>query len=207
MARKLIIVDTETSGLDPAIHLPLEVAAINTESGETLRFVPYISELRIQIGRHTQPDADATYAVGDPDALRINRYYEREIYRDMASANDTVGRYRDLWKMLAGNTFGGCNPSFDARMLVAGYRHAVGICNLAVTYREWEPVWHHRLADLSAYAAPTLGLAPTELPGLHQVCTLLGVTNTAPHTALGDARATADCFREVAIHAVVEGPL
>lgn len=205
MARHLIVVDTETTGLDPAIHLPLEVAAINAATGETLRFVPYIPDLRIQIGWRDQPDADNAHAIGDPGALRVNRYYERGLYREMASANETVGRYRDLWKMLAGNTLGGCNPSFDARMLVAGYRHAVAICTTAGTKLECEPVWHHRLADLSAYAAPILGLPPTELPGLQQICDLLGVTNRDPHTALGDAQATDDCFHKIAIRAVVEG--
>jgi hypothetical protein len=89
--------------------------------------------------------------------------------------------YQDLSKMLEGNTFAGSNPTFDSQRL------------------KWHTnvVWHHRLLDLAAYSAGVLRLPPNHLQGLEWVCKELGVENTEPHSALGDARATAECFRKL----------
>jgi len=38
-------------------------------------------------------------------------------------------------------------------------------------------------------------LQPYELEGLAHICDRLGVKNDEQHTALADARATAECFR------------
>lgn len=166
MSRQLIVIDVETTGLGKGADV-LEIAAINVDTGEDLYFVPYLDNDRLKWA--------------DPKALQINRYYERGVWADMASEDDTRKYwYPRLRSMLDGNTFGGSNPTFDSGMLTR-----VG------------NVWHHRLADLSAYAAGVLGLPPTELPGLDRVCELLGVTNTEPHSAMGDAMATAACFHKL----------
>ena len=163
--RHLIVVDTETTGLDPARHVPVEVAAINVTTGEELYFVPAVTREQL--------------AAADPRAMQINRYYERGLFVGAASDWDR------LFTMLQGNTLAGANPRFDAAMLIAGCPDAA-------------ESWHFRLADLSAYTAGALGLDPMDLPGLDRCCDLLGVTNEAPHTAMGDARATAACFQALA---------
>jgi len=170
VTRQLIIVDVESTGLgDKAV--PLEIAAINVDSGEEFHMVPHVTRQQL---------VDA-----EPDALRINRYYERGLYRDMYDDEaGTTHAYGFLANMLRGNTLGGSNPAFDARLL-APHTGAV---------------WHHRLADVSAYACARMGLPPTELPGLEKVCEFLQVVNTEPHSALGDARATAECFRRLSAH-------
>lgn len=146
----------------------LEVAAVNVDTGDELVFVPHVSS--------------QTLAMADPVALQINRYFERGVFNHMCvSPEATKVAFAELGKMLLGNTFAGSNPAFDA----------------AVIHKYTEAVWHHRLADLSAYAAGRLGIDPGELPGLNAVCDLLGVVNTDPHSALGDARATAECFRRL----------
>lgn len=175
--RELVVVDVETTGLDPARHAVLEVAAVNVATGEEFCFAPWIPS--------------AAMAMADPRALQINRYFERGVWAD-APATQEADRdnWSKLWKMLSGNTLGGSNPAFDAAMLLAGYATA---CNVESVRNPW----HHRLADLAAYAAPALGLGPTELPGLKSVCDQLGVEIGGEHTALGDARATAECFRRL----------
>jgi DNA polymerase-3 subunit epsilon len=110
-------------------------------------------------------------------ALQINRYFERGVWSDMVGPDATVNYWKMLQVMLDGQTFGGSNPTFDSARL------------------PFPPVWHHRLADLAAYAAGKLNLDPTELPGASTVCEMLDVTNHEPHSALGDARAAAECFR------------
>lgn len=164
--RELVIVDIESTGLGTAFHWPLEIAAINLTSREELHFVPFIP----------------ASALGDanPQAMQVNRYYERGVWKDMLPNLDANQKhYNTLAEMLQGNTLGGANPRFDAAILA----RFVG-----------EP-WHHRLADVSAYAAGVLGLPLGDLPGLDKVCDALGVTNAEAHSALGDARATAECFR------------
>lgn len=169
MSRQLIVVDVETTGLHANARV-LEVAAVNVETREEFRFVPWI-------------DNDAI-KWAEPKALQINRYFERGVFDDMLDQDDTKAAYEKLRTWLDGNTLGGSNPTFDAAKIVG----PVG-----------GQVWHHRLADLAAYAAGALGLPPAELPGMEKVCTLLDVTNFEPHSALGDAFATAECFRKLTL--------
>lgn len=167
--RQLIVVDLETTGLNTATCHPLEVAAVNTATGKEIRFVPFIS--RSALGN------------ADFQALQVNRYFERGSWEDMLvdeGANRVA--YEEPEEMLTGNTLGGSNPRFDA----------------AVLARFMGEVWHHRLADLAAYAAPAMGLGPEELPGLAKVCEHFGITNYAEHSAYGDAKATAACFQVAA---------
>lgn len=184
MTRYLIVVDTETTGLIPGVHLPIEVAAVNVTTGEELHFVPKVPK--------------GTFDNAADEALALNRYFERDLYKQrLTSWEATDGAYCRLWEMLAGNTFAGSNPAFDAAMVTAGFA-ATRQANVLAYDRSFqrEP-WHHRLADLAAYAGPALLLAPNELVGLAQVCEALGVKHEDEHTALGDARATAECFRKL----------
>ncbi|OBS01854.1 hypothetical protein A9W98_17875 [Mycobacterium gordonae] len=180
MSRDLIIVDTETTSLNTDTAAILEIAAVNVATGEEVRFVPYVS-----------PDQ---LAEASPEALHINRYYERALFREMLSSDHTTLAFTDLAVTLQGNTFGGSNPAFDAA-LVRRYPQP-GFIEGDHIYPMGE-VWHHRLADLAAYAGPALLLAPNELVGLKQVCDALGVQIDGEYTALGDARATAECFRRL----------
>lgn len=182
--RNLIIVDVESTGLDQSRHVPLEVAAVNVHTGEELYFVPVFES--------------GTMEAASGKALQINRYFERGLYAQSTTWQATEQHWEELWTMLSGNTLGGSNPTFDAAMLINGYMQTKrnnGAAYLAAHVSK--PVWHHRLADLAAYAAPAFRLPPNELVGLADVCNLLGVTNEDEHTALGDARATAECFRKL----------
>lgn len=164
--RNLVIIDTETTGLHANAAI-LEVAAINVDTGEEFYFVPKVTPHEL--------------ANAEPDALSINRYYERKLYREALDDTGTSTAWGVLASMLRLNTLGGSNPTFDANLIAP----------------KTERVWHHRLADLAAYAAGKLDIDPTELPGLAAVCELLDVINEGEHSALADARATAECFRRL----------
>lgn len=186
----LIVVDVETTGLDTARHVPIEIAAVNVSTGESLYFVPYLDP--------------ADLGTADGGALRVNRYFERGLYDEALSLGDTQDRYHRLWKMLKRNTFGAANARFDAGMLCHGRGRLSGSGGRngsygTFTYEPAEESWHYRLADLGSYAAALLHLDPAEIPSLRDVCHLLGVTRDAAeeHTALGDARAAAECFRRL----------
>ena len=176
--RHLIVVDLETTGLNVIRDVPVEVAALNTTTGERLEFVPNI----------TRQDLVSA----SPEALAINRFYERRLFDRMLGPIDTLNAYRELAMMLKGNTFAGANPAFDAAIL-----RSILVGRVGVT-----PQWHHRLADLSAITAGLFKLPPTELPGLAECCQKfnfqIGESPFAQHTAMGDVEATAECFKRLA---------
>ncbi|QJD50360.1 DNA polymerase exonuclease subunit [Mycobacterium phage MarkPhew] len=174
MARQLIVVDLETTGLhDEAV--PLEVALLNVDTGESMRFVPHVTVEQM--------------SAAQPEALEFNRYFDRGIAREMLTEQQTAVAWAEVQDWLRGNTFAGSNPAFDsaivARQLVAygtGLPETVG------------RVWHHRLADLAAYAAGKFNVAPTALEGLDGVAERLHVAVVDRHSAIGDAFATGLCF-------------
>jgi DNA polymerase-3 subunit epsilon len=170
--RPVWVCDLETSGLT-ASHVPLEVAAVPVGGNLGMSphyFVPFTH--------------GGIISSADRDALRINRFFERGVYENESNPVETRKHYVKLHDALTGSALAGCNPRFDAGMLSRVFAN-YGL--------EPEP-WHHRLPDLSAYAAGALGIHPGELPGLDKVCQHLGVVNDEPHSAMGDAKATARCF-------------
>lgn len=183
----LIVVDVETTGLYVDRHVVIEVAAINARTGDALYFVPNLHPYDL--------------GCASADALRINRYFERGVFKDELSPPETRNKYEQLWDMLRGNTFGGANARFDADMLrhgygrLAGTRETHGPGNLR--YAAAEEPWSYRLADLGSYAAGVLGEDPAEPLSLSEVCRRVGIERDEAHTALADARAAAECFRRL----------
>ncbi|AOQ28913.1 DnaQ-like DNA polymerase III subunit [Mycobacterium phage SoSeph] len=188
--RQLIVVDLETTGLhdDAAI---LEVAAVNLDTGATLSFVPHVS-------------AEAL-SNAQPEALKLNRYYERGVFEQALTSNQTSDKYRELRDMLRGNVFAGSNPTFDSGLLARvkvqrempawtfALNPPVAVPDDYVT--PFGRVWHHRLADLAVYAAGKLDIDLDDLPGLDAVAERMGVPVIVErHTALGDAALTATLF-------------
>lgn len=177
MTRELIVVDLETTSLNTKTAVPLEVAVVNVTTGEQFEFVPNVPMEVI--------------GTADPTALAINRYFERRVFEERLGVNETEEAYGRVADMLEGNTFAGANPRYDAAVLL----RALAESDFEI---DVEP-WHYRLADLSAYTAGALGLDANETPGLSKCCELLGVEldPAVAHTAIGDALATAECFRVI----------
>lgn len=176
---RLIVVDVETSGLDVAAHDVLEVAAIDLATGDELYFVP-------------NPINVEWLPAADPDALRINRYFERRVYADQLDVTTTRDRWRALAKMLDGNILAGVNPDFDARFIEAAFSTHSALAPTPFTGRR-----NHRMRDLATYAAGVLGTDPAEPASSSDIFTSLGIVNDEPHSARGDARATAEAFRRL----------
>lgn len=155
--------DTETTGLDARLHDTFELAwAIEDDPIRTV-LLPHTLE----------------YAT--PEALRINRYYERGL--DQFAPTGQFG-WRDELAAFAqqaeGATIVAANPAFDQEALTKklGYRP-----------------WHYRLLDVEAFAAGVLGL--NRLMGLASLTDLLndhgwGITKP-DHTAEADV----ECLRAV----------
>lgn len=177
----LAFLDTETTGLDPFVHDPWEIAVIFREGDLDTEHV-----FRIE--------PDLTNA--DPKALEINRYHERTSAPSWQwqERRSTAAR---LYGLLNGVVLIGSNPGFDAEMLT----HLFGRY-----YAEPKP-WHYRTVDIATLAAGyRYGQAgsgvfggdfafPTDYPQLpyksYELSKAVGVEPPAKdvaHTALGDAR-------------------
>ncbi|MCV7255264.1 hypothetical protein H7J86_24175 [Mycobacterium hackensackense] len=188
---ELFICDTETTGLDADIHVPVEVAVMNYRTGEIIAwFIPYLSPEDLESA--------------DPEALCLNGYHRRGLAKQALSPAETCRQYQQLFDTLAKQRLGGANPRFDATMLTVGYGRAI---YQTVPECERPPVvpesWHYRLPAVESYVAGALGLDPGDVPSLAQACQLLSV-DTSPeseHTALADARAAAECLRRAHAHA------
>lgn len=180
MTRQVVICDVETTGLDPDRDEAVEISWWNLTTGEHGCFVPV---------------HNVALVLGNPDhqvALELNGYRER-----LADAPQDVDgtALKRLDEQLAGATLAGCNPAFDAAFL-----------GPLLTNRGYERGWHHRLLDVSAFAAGRLGLPGNQLPGLHALAELLNEQQRKlniplpDHTAAGDVRTTGLCLRALGPH-------
>jgi DNA polymerase III epsilon subunit-like protein len=161
--RRIVIVDTETTGLDLDRARPVEVAYREWPDNQVC-------------GVFLPPHDVEEYA--EPEALKVNRYHSRIAGYAVDRLHLHAAR---LHTILTDAVLCGANPAFDAAML----RHLFRGANLTPL-----SPWHHRLLDVSAYAAGVLGIPPGELPGLATLCAHLG--HRAPdHDAWGDAWAVA----------------
>lgn len=180
---RLIVVDTETTGLDCVRHQPWEVSWCDITTAVT-DAVP-LSALPV----HTLLLPHSTEGA-DPVALEIGRYDSRCVGR-VASAAEV----RDLWGVLGGDVDEpkrrpvviGSNPGFDLAMLGGLFdRHGL---SSGPSYQ--------RPTDVSEIARWGLGWVSenSHLPlGLGLLCDRLGVHNADAHTAASDVRATSEVY-------------
>lgn len=96
-----VYIDTETTGLDPVMHMAYEVAWAGEDQEPRRLILP-----------HTTSSAD-------PTALEIGRYYERGIQYELWASQREVG---EMHASLQGNTLVGANPSFDRAFLSDVFR-------------------------------------------------------------------------------------
>jgi DNA polymerase-3 subunit epsilon len=160
---RLVFLDVETSGLDPLVHDVVEIAWA-VDGGPVRSYVPV----------HTLEHAD-------PEALRINQYYERGL-----SSARHPGYYLaielDFLRDIDGATIVGSNPAFDTAFL----RRKLG-----------RAPWHHRLIDISNVAMMVFGEdRPMGLKDIVGTLAFRGYIIPAPdHTAFGDVEATRAAYQ------------
>lgn len=121
MSGDLVFIDVETTGLDPRVHQVWEIATAR-ETGP----------VKVVQVAHTLEGAS-------PEALQINRYYERaRVIPPLESAAvETV-----LRQELEGNYLVASNPIFDSSFLNARWHH--------------KP-WHHRKINVADLAMQEFG--------------------------------------------------
>jgi DNA polymerase III epsilon subunit-like protein len=215
---KIAFIDTETTGLDPLIHEPWEVAVIlRTPAGDAERV------WRIE------PDL----STADAQALEINRYRERTSAPEWRW-DDRKTAIEEMYGALTGAVLVGSNPPFDAGMLAslfgahymnptpwpyrvldvatlaAGYRYGLG-ARLATTPRRVLLGAGQQASTLALEDAPDAALTvhgatpwPWSLTDCAADAGLPGVTEWDPHTALGDARWARDLWDRLVAPATTE---
>lgn len=181
--RRVIVVDTETTGLDLERDFALEVAWEDYATGESGVFVP-------------AHDREFALEHAHPKALEINRYRELIMPREQDDGTE-VAR---LWRALVGATMVGSAPAIDGAML-SGVFDAWDLGTESIPgLNGGQPVgprpWHHRVVDLGSYAAGVLGLPLDDLPGLWWLSGHLGVVRP-DHGAMTDVRSTIACLRKL----------
>ncbi|MFW0790090.1 exonuclease domain-containing protein [Gordonia sp. CPCC 205333] len=190
---RYVALDLETTNLDPQLAFPVEIAAVtydpdpNTTPGE--RSDPY--------GFTTDfvPAHDASIIHdAEPDALAVNRYYERQLYSVKSTPAETAREIDRLIDQLDGATLVGANPAYDATVL---WRYLIDAwAPGAPAPAPTAPPWHFRLYDVEVATRVALDLDYT--PGLARCRELLGLgPHGGAHTAIGDAWATLDVFHEL----------
>ncbi|MFF1297973.1 MULTISPECIES: exonuclease domain-containing protein [unclassified Streptomyces] len=193
--RVLAFGDVESTGLDPFLHDPWEVAVVLRVDGRDEEHV-----FRIE--------PDLTNA--DPESLRINRYFERTSAPGW-KWDDRETAARHLYELLDGAVLIGSNPAFDAEMLT----HLLG------RYFDNPRPWHYRTIDVVTLAAGSLYGRAAErarrgvgawFPRItaalgwpwrsYDVSRLVEVEPPAPdvgHTALPDARWVRDLWDRLTV--------
>lgn len=182
--RKLIFVDTETTGLDLDAHEVWDIALIE-EDGTEHEFHVYPHNLH----------------AAEPTALRITHFYERVRMAGLVERKtEQIGSYprkyemrqydafwtnlprraiaREVAELTANATLVGAVPDFDAGFL----RKFLGA-------ESFVPAWQYQTVDVETYAAAKIGL--TDPPwGSEKITQRLRIdtTNMERHTAIGDAR-------------------
>lgn len=187
---KLVFLDLETTGTDPARHHLWEVAVILRPDADVGQ------GWDVEYCWQVCPDL----STADPMALKVGRYYERstfeggpvgEVHRlkhpdlerpgtDASEPPDVLELAAELAWLLNGAVLAAANVGFDAAFLDRFLR-ANGQA----------PSWDYHLLEIESYAAGALAATPPWK--LDKLATALGVDLPAErHTALADARLVRD---------------
>lgn len=189
--RRRLIVDVETTGLDPELHEIWELAVIELP-------LPGVTEATTEYLWRIKPDLTAA----DPGALQVGRFYERTRHMPVSSRDGVYNLARPpfmdcpswsapgplalaIARLLDGATLIAANPAFDAGFLAQLLRD-----------NKQAPAWHYRLRDIGSMAHGYLnGLGnrragPPADASTDDFARALGVDpdRFERHSALGDCR-------------------
>lgn len=173
-AGPLVVVDLKTSGAEPARHHIVEVAWWDLSTNERFAFVPH-------------HDPSEVLATADPDALKVNGYIERELWRPENQLSDDATHR--AWAQLRSTLVG---PAGRPLALLCGHNPWFDAAFLTARFSNWL-----LLRDLGNYAAGILDVPLDEPLTLSRVCHLLDV-EPGHHTAESDVTAAGWCFVKLA---------
>lgn len=175
----IVVIDTETGGLDPSRHSILSVGAVLLHDGG-------ITGQREWLVR--EPDAHLSV---QEEALSVNRidiYDHLDNAQEPAEVADELARFIPRqWRVYKRRALlAGHNIGFDI-----GFLNRLG--RLAGITGYVDQLFHHRTLDTASilHFLNLRGELPLNPGGLNKACKYFGIVNDNPHNALGDAIATA----------------
>lgn len=166
----MIIIDIETTGVDPTRHQMVSLGAVDYKTGET-----FYGECRI-----------GKYDEWTSEALQINGFSRDDIYDpDKQTAPELYDKFIK-WANGRSTTLAGHNVAgFDLQFLLKNHKKLKKIGNFPFSYRT---------IDLHSVAYAKLG-KKYQLP---HICNALGVAvEPNPHNALEGALAEYKCFKKL----------
>lgn len=113
----------------------------------------------------------------DPESLKIGGYFKRHPRGESSPRLEVI---KEIANLTAGATIVGACPWFDTETLETMMRK-----------HGFLPGWHHRLVCVESIVSGSYG---RRVEGLQTCLDLIGITNDAPHTAMGDARAAKEIY-------------
>ena len=179
MKSRLLILDTETGGLDPTQHALLSLAAVDSADGEA-----FTALIRPSPEWICDPQALAKNGL-TLDFLEKNGRPEREVLQDFAL---WIGERR--WHIIAG-----CNVAFDLLFLTAAF-HRQGLAwtsrkNIDLQAAAW-------LAHEAGDIALPIGKDDQPRLSLDHIAATLGFSRSgSTHNALEDALLTMACLHRL----------
>lgn len=182
MTTRLVIIDSETSGLDPTVNSLLSIGVVVWEDGQ----------IRDDIELFIAEEKIAT----DPESMRINKINLSLHKQHAISPNEAVRKL----EIFLSKYF-----DFKSRIPLAGHNVSFDVGFLRRLYRlagfNYENRFSHRLLDTASVMRflAIAGRLPIDNPGLDAGLKYFGINVAARdrHSALGDARATAKLLREL----------
>jgi len=186
---RVIALDTETTGLDPAVENVFEIACVDVSDPT-------------HIATWTIEPHPVVVDAMHPAAAEVNRYHERTSAPDWRwdadhpSKWDGIGRVLDeMHEWLHGAHIAGAVPDFDTRFLTELFR----------TFDRQPPRWHYHLIDVETLAVgwllserdhyADLLTPPWKSDDLAAACGIEPPSDGERHTALGDALWVARWYR------------
>ena len=171
-----IILDTETTGLDPAQHGLLEIGAVHAQTGEEFQ-----TAVRCWPGASIQREALAVNGITYSQVDAPERPHESDALRAL------------LQWLPPQCLIAGMNPSFDRSFLDAAVRRHRGLPSAP---------WSHRTLDLHSLALAYAVRRGVSLPerGFHTdaIYEMLGLPpEPKPHAAITGARREFDAFQRI----------
>lgn len=210
---RVVALDTETTGLDPAVEAVFEIAVVELDEDETEHVWTIEPGPIIVAGMH-------------PKAAEVNRYHERTAhpdwkwdvpYQGFGAVSNGKGKLPsdvlgEIEEVLEGAHIVGAVPDFDTRFITQLFKdfhltpprwhyHLIDVEVLAVGWlkREKEElISRGGVNDLGAAKVISEALAlPYDSDELAELCGIARLSDDERHTALGDARWVAEWYRQI----------
>lgn len=191
-------IDFETGGLVAGFNPPISVAVVplNAQFLPDDTKTPFISPIGVD-------DIDRCH----PDALKVNGKLKSDILlcppriesvKEFLAWQKTIGKFAILaqnWAFDRAFFQAWIDPTYKSMVTEDGGIRSSGLVESFFDYRARDLA---RVVMFAMDKAAAKGAAtPFTGTSLNKICAALGVVNRAPHTAYGDACATAECYHKL----------